>query len=159
MALEIERRFLVRKDVRHLCRNGVRMVQGYLPSDGVSTVRVRIAEDRATLTIKSLKRGACRDEVEHPLDLDFAHQLLLHGCEGRVIEKTRYRHCQDGLCWEIDFFDGENSGLVIAEVELDTPDQTVPLPDWIGAEVTTLRAYGNSALSRAPIRRWSAAAA
>lgn len=159
MALEIERRFLVRKDVRHLCRNGVRMVQGYLPSDGVSTVRVRIAEDRATLTIKSLKRGACRDEVEHPLDLDFARQLLLHGCKGRVIEKTRYRHCQDGLCWEIDVFDGENSGLVIAEVELKTPDQTVPLPDWIGAEVTTLRAYGNSALSRAPIRRWSAAAA
>lgn len=159
MALEIERRFLVRKDVRHLCRNGVRMVQGYLPSDGVSTVRVRIAEDRATLTIKSLKRGACRDEVEHPLDLDFARQLLLHGCEGRVIEKTRYRHCQDGLCWEIDVFDGENSGLVIAEVELETPDQTVPLPDWIGAEVTTLRAYGNSALSHAPIRRWSAAAA
>ncbi|PWC50887.1 CYTH domain-containing protein [Azospirillum sp. TSA6c] len=159
MALEIERRFLVRKDVRHLCRNGVRMVQGYLPSDGVSTVRVRIAEDRATLTIKSLKRGACRDEVEHPLDLDFARQLLLHGCEGRVIEKTRYRHCQDGLCWEIDVFDGENSGLVIAEVELKSPDQTVPLPDWIGAEVTTLRAYGNSALSRAPIRRWSAAAA
>ncbi|WP_376956671.1 CYTH domain-containing protein [Azospirillum sp. A26] len=158
MALEIERRFLVRKDVRHLCRNGVRMVQGYLPSDGVSTVRVRIAEDRATLTIKSLKRGACRDEVEHPLDLDFARQLLLHSCEGRVIEKTRYRHCQDGLCWEIDVFDGENSGLVIAEVELETPDQTVPLPDWIGAEVTTLRAYGNSALSRAPIRRWSAAA-
>ncbi|MGA1854435.1 CYTH domain-containing protein [Azospirillum sp. 11R-A] len=159
MALEIERRFLVRKDVRHLCWNGVRMVQGYLPSDGVSTVRVRIAEDRATLTIKSLKRGTCRDEVEHPLDLDFARQLLLHGCEGRVIEKTRYRHCQDGLCWEIDVFDGENSGLVIAEVELETPDQTVPLPDWIGAEVTTLRAYGNSALSRAPIRRWSAAAA
>ena len=158
MALEIERRFLVRKDVRHLCRNGVRMVQGYLPSDGVSTVRVRIAEDRATLTIKSLKRGACRDEVEHPLDLGFARQLLLHACEGRVIEKTRYRHCQDGLCWEIDVFDGENSGLVIAEVELETPDQTVPLPDWIGAEVTTLRAYGNSALSRAPIRRWSAAA-
>lgn len=159
MAQEIERRFLVRKDVRHLCRNGVRMVQGYLPSDGVSTVRVRIAEDRATLTIKSLKCGACRDEVEHPLDMEFARQLLLHGCEGRVIEKTRYRHCQDGLCWEIDVFDGENSGLVIAEVELETPDQTVPLPDWIGAEVTTLRAYGNSALSRAPIRRWSAAAA
>lgn len=159
MALEIERRFLVRKDVRHLCRNGVRMVQGYLPSDGVSTVRVRIAEDQATLTIKSLKRGACRDEVEHLLELDFARQLLLHSCDGRVIEKTRYRHCQDGLCWEIDVFEGENSGLVIAEVELETPDQTVPLPDWIGAEVTTLRAYGNSALSRAPIRRWSAAAA
>ncbi|MCM8734207.1 CYTH domain-containing protein [Azospirillum sp. A1-3] len=159
MALEIERRFLVRKDVRHLCRDGVRILQGYLPSDGASTVRVRIAEDRATLTIKSLKRGACRDEVEHPLALDFACQLLLHGCEGRVIEKTRYRHCQDGLCWEIDVFHGDNAGLVIAEVELDTPDQMVPLPDWIGAEVTTLRAYGNSALSRAPIRRWSAAAA
>ncbi|BAI72741.1 hypothetical protein AZL_021030 [Azospirillum sp. B510] len=159
MALEIERRFLVRKDVRHLCRAGVRILQGYLPSDGVSTVRVRIAEERATLTIKSLKRGACREELEYPLALDYARRILRHSCEGRVIEKTRYRHCQDGLCWEIDVFHGENAGLVIAEVELDTPDQTVPLPDWIGAEVTTLRAYGNSALSRAPIRRWSAAAA
>lgn len=159
MALEIERRFLVRKDVRHLCRNGVRILQGYLPSDGACTVRVRIAEGDATLTIKSLKRGACRDEVEHPLPLEFARQLLHHRCTGRVIEKTRYRHCQDGLCWEIDVFHGENAGLVIAEVELDAPDQTVPLPDWIGAEVTTLRAYGNSALSRAPIRRWPAAAA
>ncbi|CAO3413750.1 CYTH domain-containing protein [Azospirillum endophyticum] len=159
MALEIERRFLVRKDVRHLCRHGVRILQGYLPSDGTNTVRVRIAEGHATLTVKSRKRGACRDEVEHPLALDFARQLLLHRCEGRVIEKTRYRHCQDGLCWEIDIFHGENDGLVIAEVELDAPDQAVPLPDWIGAEVTTLRAYGNSALSRAPIRRWSAAAA
>ncbi|MBP2299514.1 CYTH domain-containing protein [Azospirillum picis] len=158
MALEIERRFLVSKDVRHLCQAGVRIRQGYLPSDGNSTIRVRIADGRATLTVKSLKRGACRDEVEQPLDLDFARRLLSHACGGRVIDKTRYRHWQDGLCWEIDVFHGENAGLVIAEVELDHPDQAVPLPDWLGAEVTTLRAYGNSALSRAPIRQWPAVA-
>ncbi|PWC33748.1 CYTH domain-containing protein [Azospirillum sp. TSO35-2] len=158
MALEIERRFLVRKDIRHLYRDGVRILQGYLPNDGSDTVRVRIAAGRATLTIKTRKQGASREEVEHPLSIDVAQTLLRHVCAGRVIEKTRYRHCQDGLCWEIDVFHGANAGLVIAEVELDDPDQTVPLPDWIGAEVTTLRAYGNSALSRAPIRGWSAAA-
>ncbi|RJF85212.1 CYTH domain-containing protein [Azospirillum cavernae] len=158
MALEIERRFLVRKDIRHLCRDGVRITQGYLPRDGQNTVRVRLAGDKATLTMKTAKKGASREELEFPLLPDFARKLLEHSCEGRVIEKTRYRHRQDGLCWEIDVFEGENAGLVIAEVELSDPEQLVPLPDWIGAEVTSLRAYGNSALSRQPIRRWVSAA-
>lgn len=159
MAVEIERRFLVRKDIRHLCRDGVRIVQGYLPRAGDNTVRVRLAGDTATLTIKGRKSGASREEVEYELGADFARQLLRHSCAGRLIRKTRYRHCQDGLCWEIDVFEGENDGLVIAEVELSDPEQIVPLPDWIGAEVTNLRAYGNSALSRSPIRDWANAAA
>ncbi len=158
MALEIERRFLVRKDIRHLCRDGVRIVQGYLPRAGDTTVRVRVAGDRATLAIKSRKTGACREELEYALGLEFARQLLRHSCAGRLIRKTRYRHCQDRLCWEIDVFEGENSGLVIAEIELGDPEQLFPLPDWIGAEVTSLRAYSNSSLSRAPIRRWVDAA-
>jgi len=159
MALEIERRFLVRKDIRHLCRDGLPIVQGYLPRDGDSTVRVRLAGDTATLTIKSRKRGASREEIEYPLGSDFARQLLRHSCAGRLIRKIRYLHRQDGLCWEIDVFKGENAGLVIAEVELTHPEQIVPLPEWIGAEITSLRAYSNSSLSRAPIRRWASAAA
>lgn len=159
MALEIERRFLVRKDIRPLCRDGVRIVQGYLPRSGDSTVRVRVAGDTATLAIKSRKTGPCREELEYPLGLEFAWKLLRHSCGGRVIRKTRYRHCQDGLCWEIDVFGGENTGLVIAEIELSDPEQCFPLPDWIGAEVTAVRAYSNSSLSRAPIRRWVDAAA
>ncbi|MCG5240807.1 CYTH domain-containing protein [Azospirillum doebereinerae] len=163
MALEIERRFLVRKDIRHLCRDGISIVQGYLPRDGDNTVRVRLisdatAGDTATLTIKSRKSGASREELEYPLGSDFARQLLRHSCAGHLIRKTRYRHDQDGLCWEIDVFEGENAGLVIAEVELSDPEQIVPLPEWIGAEVTSLRAYSNSSLSRCPIRGWASAA-
>ncbi len=158
MALEIERRFLVRKNISHLCRDGVPIVQGYLPRDGQTTVRVRLAGEQATLTMKSAKTGACREELEFPLLPDLARKILEHSCEGRVIRKTRYRHEQDGLCWEIDVFEGENAGLVIAEVELSDPQQVIPLPDWIGAEVTSLPAYGNSALSRQPIRRWTTAA-
>ncbi len=155
MALEIERRFLVRKDVGPLCREGTRIVQGYLPHDGRNTVRIRLADGSATLSIKTRKTGPSREELEYSLDPDFARELLLSVCEGRTIEKTRYQHRQDGLCWEIDVFEGENAGLVIAEVELNDPEQMVPLPDWIGAEVTNLPAYGNSSLSRTPICRWA----
>lgn len=158
MALEIERRFLVRKNISHLCRDGVHILQGYLPRDGQTTVRVRLAGGQATLTMKSAKTGACREELEFPLLPDLARRILEHSCEGRLIEKTRYRHDQDGLCWEIDVFEGENAGLVIAEVELRDPNQIIALPDWIGAEVTSLPAYGNSALSHQPIRRWTSAA-
>ena len=158
MAIEIERRFLVRKDVRRFCKDGVRIVQGYLPSDGLHTVRVRLAGDIGTITMKSRRRGISRDEVEYPISADYAARLLRDTCREGLIEKTRYlvQHC--GLCWEIDVFEGENAGLVIAEVELSHPDQLVPLPDWVGAEVTHVPAYGNSSLSRMPIRRWVAAA-
>lgn len=158
MAVEIERRFLVRKDIRSLCRNGLPIVQGYLPSDDERTVRVRVAGPEATLTIKSPRRGLCREEVEQPLPLDLALGLLRHSCRGGLIEKTRHLIHHHGFCWEIDVFGGENAGLVIAEVELSHPDQVVPLPDWVGAEVTHRAAYSNSALSRCPTRQWVSAA-
>ncbi len=158
MAVEIERRFLVRKDIRSLCRNGVSIVQGYMPSDDGETVRVRVAGPDATLTVKGPRRGLCREEVEYPLPLDLALDLLRHRCWSGLIEKTRYIIHHHGLRWEIDVFDGENAGLVIAEVELSHPEQLVPLPDWVGAEVTHRAAYSNSALSRTPIRRWVSAA-
>ncbi|MDQ2101879.1 CYTH domain-containing protein [Azospirillum isscasi] len=158
MAIEIERRFLVRKDIRSLCRDGLSIVQGYLPSDDGRTVRVRVAGPDATLTVKSPRRGPCREEVEHPLPLDLALGLLRHSCRGGLIEKTRYLSHHHGLCWEIDVFGGENAGLVIAEVELSRPDQLVPLPDWVGAEVTNRAAYSNSSLARSPIRGWASAA-
>lgn len=158
MAIEIERRFLVRKDVRRHCRDGERIVQGYLPSDGTHTVRVRLSGDCGTLTIKTRKRGPARDEVEFPISADYAARLLREVC-GRLVEKTRYRVDHLGLCWEVDVFEGDNAGLLIAEIELNDPDQIVPLPDWVGAEVTNVPAYSNSALSRVPIRHWLDAAA
>ena len=158
MAVEIERRFLVTKDIRGLCRNGLSIVQGYLPSDDGKTVRVRVAGQDATLTVKGPRRGLCREEIEHPLPLDLALGLLRHRCRDGLIEKTRYLVHHHGFRWEIDVFGGENAGLVIAEVELSHPRQLVPLPDWVGAEVTHRAAYSNSALSRSPISRWVSAA-
>ncbi|WP_448204208.1 CYTH domain-containing protein [Azospirillum sp. sgz302134] len=158
MAIEIERRFLVRKDIRRLCADGIRIVQGYLPSDGEHTLRVRLAGGEGTITRKSRRRGLSRDEHEYPITADHAERLLRESCRGGLIEKTRYLVHHHGLCWEVDVFEGENAGLVIAEVEMSHPDQLVPLPDWVGAEVTHAPAYSNSALSRAPIRRWAAAA-
>lgn len=158
MAIEIERRFLVRKDIRRLCRDGVRIVQGYLPSDGEHTVRVRLAGSKGTLTMKGRRRGLCRDEVEYSLPEHYAARLLRTACRTGLIEKTRYLVHHHGLCWEVDVFEGENAGLVIAEIELSHPEQLVPLPDWVGAEVTHILAYSNSSLSRSPIRRWIAAA-
>ena len=158
MAIEIERRFLVRKDIRRFCQHGVRIVQGYLPSRR-NTIRVRLAGSEGTLTIKSRRRGLCRDEIEFSISGEYATHLLRVACREGLIEKTRYIVPHGGLSWEIDVFEGENAGLVIAEVELSHPEQLVPLPDWVGAEVTHVSAYSNSSLSRAPIRRWSAAAA
>lgn len=158
MAIEIERRFLVRKDIRRLCQDGVRIVQGYLPSDGENTIRVRLAGVEGTLTLKSRRRGLCRDELEFPISTAYASRLLRGACRDGLIEKTRYHIHHHGLCWEVDVFGGENAGLVIAEIELSHPEQLVPLPDWVGAEVTHVKAYSNSSLSRSPIRRWTAAA-
>lgn len=158
MAIEIERRFLVRKDVRRFCWDGVRIRQGYLPSDGENTVRVRLAGDRGTIAVKSRRRGLCREEREYPIAAAAAVRLLRDSCREGLIEKTRYRVSHGGLCWEIDVFEGDNAGLIIAEVELSHPDQLVPLPDWVGAEISHVTAYSNSSLSRMPIRRWIAAA-
>lgn len=158
MAVEIERRFLVREDIRRLCRDGVRIVQGYLPSDGAHTLRVRLAGTQGTLTMKSRRQGRCREEVEYPIAAETAVELLLQRCDGGLVEKIRYRVCHDDLCWEVDVFEGENAGLVIAEVELNHPDQPVSMPGWVGTEVTHVAAYGNSSLARHPIRHWTRAA-
>lgn len=158
MAIEIERRFLVRKDIRRLCRKGVRIVQGYLPSDGEHTIRVRLADSVGTLTVKGPRRGLCRDEMEFSIPAASAAGLLRDVCDAGKIEKVRYHIHHKGLCWEVDVFEGDNAGLVIAEVELAHPAQPVPLPDWVGLEVTHLPAYSNSSLSRHPIRRWVDAA-
>lgn len=150
MAVEIERRFLVSRDVSRLCRNGERIVQGYLPATGQQTVRVRVVGSRGYLTIKGKRTGCSRLEYEWEISHSLAAAVIEHSCSGSVIEKTRYRVQHAGLCWEIDVFEGRNAGLVIAEVELDRADQTVPLPDWIGTEVTSDQRFSNSTLSRTP---------
>ena len=161
MAIEIERRFLVRDGRAVLTAGGVlrwqRIVQGYFGRIRGLRARVRVltgagGADRAVLTLKGPRSGPCRLEYEYPFGLDAARRMLRSLPAGQIIRKIRYeiRH-DDGLLWSLDRFQGSNAGLLLAEVELDDPDQPVELPSWVGAEVTADPHYGNSRLARWPL--------
>jgi CYTH domain-containing protein len=152
MPTEIERKFLVHgapwREV-----TGVRFSQGYLNAAKERTVRVRIAGDSAFLTIKGANRGASRPEFEYPIPVADAEELLKL-CEGPIIEKIRYVIMHERTRWEVDEFLGDNTGLVVAEVELTSEDQAFSKPAWIGREVTSEPRYYNSSLVARPYCRW-----
>jgi len=155
MAQEIERKFLLADDSWKPAAQGVRYRQGYLCTDKERTVRVRVVGERGLLTVKGMTRGISRAEYEYDIPLQDATQLLDDLCLRPLIEKTRYRVTHGDLTWEIDEFHGENAGLVVAEVELASADQDVPMPDWVGEEVSGDPRYFNSNLGRHPYSRWS----
>lgn len=148
MAREIERKFAVRSLAMVEGRVGSRITQGYIADDPM-TVRVRIIEAEAFMTLKCRTAEIERDEYEFPIPMHHARELIERYCGLRVIEKVRYRVPHEGLVYEVDIFSGRHSGLVIAEVELDAADQAIDLPEWIGAELTHDRRYSNSSLSLA----------
>lgn len=152
MAIEIERKFLVVGEQWRTAKSRL-YCQGYLNRDSKRTVRVRIAGDRAFLTIKGPTVGASRSEFEYEIPVDDAVQMLPL-CEQPLIEKNRYIVEHAGLTWEVDEFLGSNAGLVVAEVELESESQPVELPDWIGQEVTGDSKYYNSRLSQNPFSEW-----
>jgi adenylate cyclase len=151
MGIEIERKFLVQGDE---WRNhpGVSIRQGYLARERGHTVRVRIAGDRATLTIKAGTNTLRRSEFEYEIPLADATELLTL-CT-HTIEKTRRVVDVDGTKWEVDEFGGENAGLVVAEVELGSEDEVFNKPSWIGREVTDDSRYLNSELVAHPFCGW-----
>ncbi|MDO5074977.1 MAG: CYTH domain-containing protein [Bacteroidales bacterium] len=155
MAIEIERKFLVRGDFRPHATSHSRIVQGYLCADTGRTVRVRLRDEEGFLTIKGRSKdgGLSRYEFEKNITKDEALSLLTLALPG-VIDKERWLVPHEGLTWEVDVFHGDNEGLVVAEVELSHTDQTVPLPDWVGEEVTGQRQYYNSALTQRPYKMW-----
>lgn len=154
MAVEIERKFRVTGDA---WRNdsGVLYRQGYLNRDKVRTVRIRIAGGAAFLTIKGKSTGATRAEFEYPVPMDDA-QALLALCDGPLIEKTRYIVLHAGHRWEVDEFAGDNTGLVVAELELSAEDEAFERPAWLGEEVTHDARYFNSNLATQPFCTWGA---
>lgn len=154
MPLEVERKFLVNGTGWREGR-ATRIRQGYLTTDPARSVRVRLAGDRAWLTIKGAADGATRAEYEYPIPAGQAAELLDNLCLAPLIEKIRYRVEHAGLLWEVDEFLGENEGLVLAEVELSDPGQAVEMPDWVGAEVTGDERYYNQTLAVRPYRAWS----
>ena len=155
MAIEIERKFLLRGNAwRPLVNGRVRLRQAYLAQDGGFSTRIRIVDtSSATLTIKSRKAGVRRLEYEYPIPLADA-EALLSLRQGAGIEKVRHHVPWHGLTWEIDVFEGENAGLVIAEIELGHEQQQFEMPTWIGAEVTGDERYYNSRLAKHPFRMW-----
>lgn len=152
LPIEIERRFLVVNDGWRGAAGAPKQIrQGYLPVDGHLTMRVRRMDDRGFLTIKTAKAGASRTELEYEIPCDHAEFLLASVCQDRLLEKLRYTLDYGGLTWVIDEFSGANRGLAIAEAEMDGPGQHMPLPPWVGPEVTGCEQFQNSVLARHPI--------
>jgi CYTH domain-containing protein len=154
MGKEIERKFLVKDNSWRGQAPGKRYRQGYLSTVKERTVRVRIAGDEGFLTIKGITVGASRSEYEYEIPVADANEMLDKLCERPLIEKTRYRISHAGLVWEVDEFEGENRGLITAEVELKDEHQAVTLPDWIGQEVTGDPRYFNANLVAKPFTTW-----
>lgn len=154
MAQEIERKFLVINDSWRPGASGILLRQGYLSTDPVRTVRVRLAGDLGFLTIKGLTRGITRAEFEYPIPPAEAAVLLDTLCLRPLIEKTRYRVEHGGHLWEIDEFAGDNAGLLLAEVELANAEEQILLPPWVGAEVSDDPRYFNANLILQPFLGW-----
>ncbi|QQE66868.1 CYTH domain-containing protein [Leptolyngbya sp. BL0902] len=155
MGQEIERKFLVTNDRWRSEDPGQRLCQGYIPTQDARTVRVRVAGDQGYLTLKGPAVGLVRPEFEYAIPLEDAETLLSTLCQPPLIEKIRYRIPIDDVVWEVDEFFGANAGLILAEVELTTPNQPVNLPDWVGEEVTYDLRYSNSNLALHPFTAWS----
>lgn len=161
MGIEIERKFLLADDAwREAAHQVIDMAQGYLnDADSVTrglqntSVRVRIEGDAARLNIKSRELGASRQEFDYAIPMHDA-QALIALCVGGVVQKRRHLVEHGGLTWEIDEFDGDNAGLVVAEVELDAEDARIDMPAWAGREVTHLARYYNLNLAARPFREW-----
>ena len=150
MPLEIERKFLVCGDDWRRGASGQRYRQGYLASEEGVTVRVRRAGPDGYITIKGEPNGIVRPEFEYPVPVDEAEAMLKSLCRRPLIEKTRYHVRHQGMLWSIDEFCGDNAGLILAEIELNDPDQPIQRPPWVGEEVTHDPRYRNSSLVDAP---------
>lgn len=149
MTTEIERRFLVSSPSwRDATTRTRHLLQGYVAREDGVAVRLRLIDEQAWLTIKG-PGGLVRPEFEYPVPPAEARLMLDTLCAGRRIAKTRHDVPHDGLLWEVDVFEGPLAGLVIAEVELPTPDHSVGLPPWAGHEITGDDRYANAALASA----------
>jgi len=156
MKIEIERKFLVAGDRwRISADSGLLCEQGYISSgpDQI-TVRVRRIGDQGFLTLKGPTEGISRPEMEYEIPVDEAAFMLKNFCGGRIVSKTRYLAQIDGFTWEIDEFSGENRGLFLAEIELESEEQPFGKPDWLGEEVSHDSRYFNAALASFPFISW-----
>jgi adenylate cyclase len=150
MPIEIERKFVVISDEwKCAVVKSVRIRDGLVAYENGRKVRVRITQDRATITIKGPHNKISRSEYEYEIQSADAEEIQRTMCAGRILEKVRHRVPYGGLIWEIDVYEGVLEGIVFAEVEIDREDRLIELPAWIGAEVTGDHRYSKIALEQA----------
>jgi adenylate cyclase len=154
MGEEIERKFLVSGEAWRETAEGTRYRQGFLSTEPERTVRVRVAGPRGSITVKGKNLGARRAEFEYEIPVADAERMLDTLCKRPLIEKVRYVLAVGAHTWEIDVFEGDNAGLVVAEIELRREDEAFERPEWIGDEVTDDPRYFNSNLVANPYRAW-----
>lgn len=155
MGVEIERKFLLKNNNwRVQVFESRKIAQGYLTGNqGASSVRVRLDGESANINIKSRELAIKRQEYEYPIPVVDAKQLLQGLCD-TVLEKTRHLVEHRGSIWEIDEFNGDNTGLVVAEIELQSEDASFARADWLGEEVSNDARYYNVNLISHPYTRW-----
>jgi adenylate cyclase len=153
MNIEIERKFLLLNNLWKSEAVGVHYKQAYLNEKGDNTIRVRIEGNQAKLTIKSKATNISRMEFEYDIPMEDAEKLFLIA-KTPAVEKYRYKIEYAGNIWEVDEFLGDNEGLVIAEIELESENQTFQKPSWIGMEVSGDKRYTNANLARNPYKNW-----
>lgn len=146
--MEIERKYLVTSDsYKQMAVARYHICQGYISREKTGTVRIRITDDKAYLTIKGKPAAGhfARYEWEKEIDVQEAKELM-HLCQGTIIDKTRWivPAAEDGLKWEIDEFHGKHAGLTLAEIELTSEEQEVAKPDFVGEDVTSDPRYYNA---------------
>jgi adenylate cyclase len=155
MGIEIERKFLVKKDkwAQVVKKEKSLFRQGYILSDQQKTIRVRLTDKEAFLTIKGQTVGASRPEFEYNIPTEDARHMLDNFCISEL-SKIRYFIPHDGHTWEVDEFLGLNEGLIVAEIELGSEDEAFSLPDWVDKDVTSEKKYTNSNLAVKPYGQW-----
>lgn len=155
MATEIERKFLVTSDAwRQQVTRQMILKQGYFGAAKKASIRIRISGDSANINIKSATLDIVRKEYEIPIDLNDAEEMLEDLCERPVIEKVRYLVPFGNHVWEVDEFSGDNQGLLVAEIELSSPDEEFEKPEWLGDEVSHDERYYNVCLVKNPYKNW-----
>jgi len=153
MAQEIERKFLVHSDKLPPLPSPKVIKQGYVPTEG-TTVRVRISNDNAFLTLKGRATGITRSEFEYAIPVTDAQAMLDELCTTPYITKKRYLIEHAGHTWELDIFEGENEGLIVAEIELESEDEVFEKPEWVAKEVSDNPCYRNVYLAGHPYTFW-----
>lgn len=154
MAIEIERKFLVKEKPFSIAKRSLKINQGYIINEKSKVIRVREKGDDYFLTIKGNNIGISRLEYDFPISKEDAKELIFHFCKTTLIEKTRHYIEHKGHTWEVDEFHGKNNGLIVAEIELESEDEKFEIPDWVGEEVTQDNRYYNMNLAIHPFTSW-----